>query len=169
MALTITLIVSGIALVYLGWFLHVSMYAKLRSLGIDHDYSYLNYFDSILKSSIFGLIVARIGWIVVNFQNTITSGFSFLPYERVGVSFLWFTAYPWKFFLFSEGLLYYMFWGAFALGILVFITIPSIRLINSLKIDKFSVKASLGAKELAFFGIVTALCVFIALLSLNIF
>jgi hypothetical protein len=54
-------------------------------------------FDTFFLSIIFGLIMARISYIVINWSEYIRYPWSFVPYERYGDTFYLFRLLPWKF------------------------------------------------------------------------
>jgi hypothetical protein len=166
MAETAIFAIASLVILYMGWYIHVTTYSKLRSLGNDHDYSYLDYFDSILKAVIGAFAVARAGWIAMNAGTVFTYGFGILPYERVGRDFEWFPTYPWRFFAFTEGMLWYAFW--IALGVLLFLilVIPTMRLVMSLKVGKGRIKGMLIGKEIAFIIFLAAYCAALAVRAL---
>jgi hypothetical protein len=148
--------VLGIGLLYLGWYIHMTTFSRIISLGTEHKYSYLFYFDAILVAALVALIISRAGWIIVNQGSAALAGFSLLPYERVGGNFEWLTSYPWRFLNFIEGVQWYIFWGVFGLVIIVSLVPTTMRLIRSLKVGKGVVKRNLIFKELWFVTMVIA-------------
>ncbi|WKZ29845.1 MAG: hypothetical protein QY314_03480 [Candidatus Dojkabacteria bacterium] len=167
MAETAIFIIASLVVLYMGWYIHVTTFSKLRSLGNEHDYSYLDYFDSILKSGIGAVIFARIGWIAMNLETVMTYGFGVLPYERIGRDFEWFPTYPWRFFMFSEGILSHVFWVSFGILLFILLVIPTVKLITALKVGKARIKGMLYGKEAVFIVSLAVYCAALAAWSMR--
>jgi len=133
---SIALIVLSGVIVFLGWYISVWIYKRTRMLGLEHDYSFVDYFDAVVKSLLAGAIVGRAVWIAMNLPQVMLVGFGILPYERVGRQFEWFTVYPWRFLRLNEGFNWTAFWPIVGLYFLLTFIYALFKLIRQLRVGK---------------------------------
>lgn len=156
---------SGAILLYVGWYLHVLIFTRIKDLGVNHSFSYLDYFDSLLKALIMGLFTARASWIFVFRDQALSAGFGLLPYERVGRDFEWLTTYPWRFFALGEGMLWYILWITIGLTIFIILSVPTFKLISQLKVGKSTVKRGLYFRAFLYLFLLAVYIGFVAYIS----
>ena len=92
-----------IGLLYLLWAIFSYNVFYLKKKRIDISLSGFNFFDALIKSALLALIFGRAIWLVTNMSHVQEVGFWFFPYIKTGDNIMWFSYYPWRFFLFSEG------------------------------------------------------------------
>ncbi|MFZ6022736.1 MAG: hypothetical protein ACOYT9_04720 [Patescibacteria group bacterium] len=136
MLLTVALICIGFVVLYTVWRVFISTWGRLSELGITHRNSSVTYFDKILYSGLFGLLISRIVWMVMNRAVYADVPWGILPYSRSATEFIWFTLFPWRFFRITEGIMLPLLWGLMCAGIVWLISIPTFRLVRTLKIEK---------------------------------
>lgn len=149
MLLPVALISIGFAVLYMVWRIFISIWGRLSELGITHRNSSVTYFDKIFYSGLFGLLISRIAWMVMNRAVYADVPWGILPYSRSATEFIWFTLFPWRFFRITEGIILPLLWGLMCTGIVWLISIPTFRLVRTLKIEKRGVMRAFLLRILA--------------------
>jgi|GEM_PF-2343571 len=148
------LISLAVIVLFMGWYTTVWLFKRTKELGSTHNYNFVDFFDAVVRSFIFSAIIARFGWIITHISDVILIGFGILPYERIGRQFEWLTVYPWRFFRFNEGFLWYLLWPVFGFFFIALFILPLVRLIRGLNVDKDSVKLHLYIRHFLYILIV---------------
>lgn len=136
MLVTAALTGGGFIVLYLVWRVFISTWGRLAELGITHSYSSVTFFDKIFNSGMYGLLLSRIVWMVMNRSVYADVPWGLLPYSRSATEFIWFTLFPWRFFRLTEGVLLPLLWAIMGVGIIWFIFVPTFSLVRRLKIEK---------------------------------
>lgn len=160
--ITLALAFGGFILLYICWAVSISSWSRLTELGIEHKKSSSTYFDSVMLSGFFGLLVSRIVWMFTQMSIYQDVPWGILPYSRSASEFVWFTVFPWRFFRVTEGIHFPVLW--IIMGILTIFTvfIPTISLARRLRLEKrgimraFIIKnAFCSAVALLYFALLT--------------
>lgn len=130
--------ILAIALIalYFIWYQIISIWIRLGELGVGHKKSFISFFDGILLSGLFALAVSRITWMFMNISFFTDVPWGLVPYLRSATGISWFSVFPWRFLLFTEGIVYPVLWGTWGLLIIVSIFMPTLSLVGKLKVDK---------------------------------
>lgn len=152
----------GIIVFYIGWYLSLTSWSRLKELGVEHNRNSTTYFDIMLGSFLLSLIVARIVWMVMNQSIYNDVPWGIFPYVRTVASIEWFAYFPWRILQLTEGVYYPVLWGLFGFFASTFIFLPTTTLARRLKIEKrgvmrrFLLKSLLGfVLFLVYFGVLT--------------
>ncbi len=107
------IVVIGIIILLYGiWFSYIKIALNVKSY---FNINTIEVFNVILFSLILAIFIARIGYIVANWEFYKQFGFSFLPYIKFKNNSYVLTAFPWRILRFAEGfdkILLYIFWLA---------------------------------------------------------
>lgn len=96
----------------------IGLYIYWRGLAETHK-NRSGIFDSFLLGGLFGLVVSRIAYIIIEWENFTSFIWYWLPYEKYGENIYLFRLLPWKFVnVFDGGLVIF---GLF-IGLILFLT-----------------------------------------------
>jgi len=95
--------------VYLLWAVYSYEAVLLKKARIENSFSGFDFFDTLLKSTLSALFLARLGWLALNIEHVRKIGFGFLPYIKVNGIVSWFMYYPWRFLVITEGVNMFIF------------------------------------------------------------
>ncbi len=147
----------AVIVLYLSWFVVISIWSRLIELGVEHKKSFISFFDAVLGSGLLGLFFARIVWMFSNMSLFTSVPWGIVPYVRSASGIAWFSVFPWRFLLFSEGIFYPVLWGIWGLSAIIMLYVPTLVLIGKLRIDKKNVMRMF--RRNVFLGIIAVLLV----------
>ncbi|WKZ24234.1 MAG: hypothetical protein QY312_01340 [Candidatus Dojkabacteria bacterium] len=127
---------GAVLLSYWCWKTALSIWERLRELGIKHSKSSFTFFDEIFISGVISLLAARLVWMGLNLARYTEVPWGLLPYSRTATETIWLTLFPWRVLQFSEGVFLPVLWGLFGFLLILYIFIPTISLARRLKLEK---------------------------------
>jgi hypothetical protein len=156
------LVILGLAILYLGWYISLTSWSRLTELGVEHKRNSLLFFDTLLLSFLFGLLLARLVWMAMNMTVYADVPWGFLPYVRTALSIDWLTYFPWRILRFTEGINNLVLWTTTGLVASFTVYVPTISLARKLRVEKRSVM--MGFVIRALLGMIATLGYFVLLI-----
>lgn len=133
------LLAVGIGILYMMWFFSLSSWRRLTELGVEHALSFISFFDGLVISGITALVLSRLIWILTNLAVFQDVPWGILPYLHTANGLMWFSVFPWRFLVFTEGLNYTVLWAVYGVLAAIITFIPTIALSRKLKVEKLGI------------------------------